>query len=443
MGEQERAAKPDAARADEAPAMARLHIWQIQAVRDSLVILTIIGLIWAGYAMRAVTVPLLVALGLAYLFEPLVAALTRRFQASRPTVVAGLIFTIGVVVLLSLAVLIPLAIGQTFRLVDDVREGRFQGTLLRLKEVVPASYRDDLERAIHWINPPATEPSDRAVVPASTQAAVATPDETLNDLAVRQIVREELANERAREVTPQPTSSLLGFVQRSSETMFGFLGTLITFGFLAFLIPFYFFFFSIWFPRVVNFCRELIPPKNRARTLELLGKMDRAIAGFVRGRIVIASVMGVMFAIGWMLCGVPYSIVLGLVVGVFSLVPYLVGIGLPLAIGLLAVQQLGLPEAQRMTWWAIILWPSVVYVIVQVIETYILTPVIAGKATNLDPVTILVAVLAGGAVAGVYGMILAVPVAACLKIVLTEVVMPKLRAWSRGEVEDPLPIRRR
>ena len=51
----------------------RLHVWQIQAVRDVLFVGAVVFLVWIGYAMRAVTVPLLVALGLAYLFEPLVA----------------------------------------------------------------------------------------------------------------------------------------------------------------------------------------------------------------------------------------------------------------------------------------------------------------------------------------------------------------------------------
>ena len=69
-----------------------------------------------------------------------------------------------------------------------------------------------------------------------------------------------------------------------------------------------------------------------------------------------------------------------------------------------------------------------------------LTPVIAGKATNLDPVTILVAVLAGGSVMGVYGMLLAIPAAACGKILATEVLLPKVRAWTKGEARDPLPI---
>src|SRR4029434_10057930 len=79
------------------PPLARLHVWQIQAVRDLLVIGFIIALIWAGYAMRAVTVPLLVALLLAYLFEPLVAWATQRLRTSRPVVVAGLLLTVGFV----------------------------------------------------------------------------------------------------------------------------------------------------------------------------------------------------------------------------------------------------------------------------------------------------------------------------------------------------------
>ena len=68
------------------------------------------------------------------------------------------------------------------------------------------------------------------------------------------------------------------------------------------------------------------------------------------------------------------------------------------------------------------------------------TPLIASKGTNLDPVTILVAVLAGGSVMGVYGMILAIPAAACAKIIVTDVLMPRVKAWIKGEAKDPLPI---
>jgi predicted PurR-regulated permease PerM len=236
--------------------------------------------------------------------------------------------------------------------------------------------------------------------------------------------------------------SILEMVRRGINVAFAVIGEIIAIGLLAFLIPFYFFFFSVWYPSVVKFGSELIPPDRRERTVDLLKKMDRAVAGFVRGRIVISLIMGVMLAVGWQLVGVQYAIVLGFVIGFFSIVPYLGGVGIPAAIGLLWLGQAGENEGERMAWYMIIFWPCLVFALVQVVETYFLTPVIAGKATNLDPVTILVAVLAGGAIMGVYGMLLAIPLAACIKILFMEVLLPRIKMWSRGDAEDPLPIER-
>jgi predicted PurR-regulated permease PerM len=137
--------------------------------------------------------------------------------------------------------------------------------------------------------------------------------------------------------------------------------------------------------------------------------------------------MAVLYAIGWMFVGVPYAILLAIVVGAFSLVPFLGLVGIPVAIILLALAQLDLPEAQRVAWWGVLLWPTLVFAIVNGLDGWVLTPIIAGKATNLDPVTIFVAVLAGGSVLGAYGMLLAIPVAACIKILLSDLVIPKLK----------------
>jgi predicted PurR-regulated permease PerM len=136
-------------------------------------------------------------------------------------------------------------------------------------------------------------------------------------------------------------------------------------------------------------------------------------------------------------------VVLGLVIGLFCAVPYLGVVGVPVAIALLGFKELGQPAGEAMAWWGILLWPTVVYAIVQTVDGYVLTPLIAGKATNLDPVTILVAVLAGGSIMGVYGMLLGIPVAACVKIAFTDVMLPRIRAWSAGEASDPLPLKRR
>lgn len=431
------------------PPAARLHVWQFQAVRDVLVFGAFIGMIWAGYAMRAVTVPLLVALVLAYIFEPLVARLTRNPKTSRPLVVGGLLVTVGLLFILALTFTIPLVVGQTVQFVENLRAGRFRNTIIQAQEFVPEQYRGNYEKAVRWLVPDLASPTADGMAAATAPAtgADSRPDSSLalpnalSEERIRDIVRQELAEQRVEPAAPMgSTVSVMGLVRGGGEAALSLLGTVAQLGLLAFLIPFYFFFFSVSYPAVVRFGRSLIPVTNRTRAFELIAKMDRAVAGFVRGRIVISALIALMLAIGWMICKVPYAIPLGLLVGVFSIVPYLAGVGIPLAVGLLALSQVELPPEQRMVWWAIILGPVVVYIIVQVVETYIFTPLIAGKATNLDPVTILVVVLAGGSVGGVYGMILAIPVAACAKILITDVLLPRIKQWVKGEAEDMLPI---
>jgi predicted PurR-regulated permease PerM len=461
----------------------RLHLWQIQALRDAMVIAAVVGLVWLGYAMRSVTVPLLVALMLAYLFEPLIVWACKRYNARRPVIVAGLVLSIIVTIVLVIAIAVPLIVGQTMQMVRDLRSHRLEYSLISLRQKVPEVWIEQYDAAAESLTdlmgaryrPPMPRTSEAAVAPSTTQAdgaAATSPVEgepadgaapadaiALTDLEIRELVRTEVERQLAQRdallaatapaIDPAAHTPGLGAGAASSiwrisrstvGAIAGFLGQVLKIGFLFFLIPFYLFFFSLWYPQIVAFVGELIPRDRAPRAVELLGKMDRVIAGFVRGRIVISIIIGIICAVGWTLCGVPYAIVLGLMTGIFSAVPYLGFVGLPIAVLMLWVNQLGEPPNLRMSWLAIIGWPTLVYVVMQILETYIITPTIAGKATNLDPVTILVAVLAGGSVGGVYGMLLAIPTAACLKILLTDVLMPRVRLWVKGRAEDPLPL---
>src|SRR5690242_14508995 len=85
-----------------------LHLWQIQPVRDALVIAVAIGLVYLGSRLSIVTVPLLLALLLSYLFEPLVERATRAGRMKRKAVAAGIIL------LIALLVVVPVSIGATF-----------------------------------------------------------------------------------------------------------------------------------------------------------------------------------------------------------------------------------------------------------------------------------------------------------------------------------------
>lgn len=389
--------------------VSKLHLWQIQWVRDSFLILSIICGVWLGYAMRDITIPLLVALLLAYLFEPLVSFLehNKKFPLGRIPIIVGLLTIITTFVLVVLVLTVPMVISQTSSLVGDVSSGKIRSQLEQATEkYAPEDMKDEIQQTLAFL--------------PSGNNGIAT---TITDASV-----------------PEGDNDLMKIARQTGDVALNVLGSIIRFGILAVLIPFYFFFFSLWFPDVVSFAKSLIPDGGRAEIESLVTKMDAAVAGFVRGRIVIAAVMGCVLAVGWMIVGVPYAILLGIGVGVLCAVPFLGLVGIPLSVGLLFLEQLGLSEESRMAWWGIIVWPTLVFAFVQALDGWVLTPLIAGKATNLDPVTIFVAVLAGGSVLGAYGMLLAVPVAACIKITIQEIVLPNIRAWAQGEAKDPLPF---
>jgi predicted PurR-regulated permease PerM len=386
----------------------KLHLWQIQWVRDLLLFVIIVCSIWLGYAMRDITVPLLVALLLAYLFEPLISFLADhpKFPLGRIPVISGILLLMSAGLLIVLAVTIPLVISQTSSLVHEVQDGHLRAKLEQFNEkYVPEDIREEVSQSLAYLPSEITNGDDTVVKEGDKENA-----------------------------------NLFSIAKTTGGVALGLVGRAISFAILIVLIPFYFFFFSLWFPKVVEFAKGIVPDRGKNNTFSLLTKMDAAVAGFVRGRIVIAFIMAVLLAIGWLIVGVPYAILLGIGVGILCSVPFLGLVGIPVSIGLLFLDQLGVPEADRMLWWGILLWPTLVFAIVQALDGWLLTPLIAGKATNLDPVTIFVAVLAGGSVLGAYGMLLAIPVAACIKILIQDRLLPKIRAWARGDADDPLPF---
>jgi predicted PurR-regulated permease PerM len=287
-----------------------------------------------------------------------------------------------------------------------------------------------------------------AASPQQQAKAEPGPAPALDEARIRAIVRDELDRHERK---PAPA---VGGIAHTGWTMlgyvFGFLGGVGGAGLFLLVMGFCFVYFSVSFPRVQAWFAELVPKAGKSRTLDLLARMDQVVSGFVRGRIIVAGLVGLIYALGWTLVGVPYGFLLGLAVGLCSLIPYLAAIGLPMAWLLLVVELVGAQERGGMyfigegggaaiSWWRVLLFPALVNVVAQLLEDYVLNPAIQGKATNLHPATIMIAVIAGGALAGLYGMLLAIPVAACLKILMDESIMPHIRQWLAGRREDPLP----
>ncbi|ADJ27991.1 conserved hypothetical protein [Nitrosococcus watsonii C-113] len=78
----------------------------------------------------------------------------------------------------------------------------------------------------------------------------------------------------------------------------------------------------------------------------------------------------------------------------------------------------------------VVIWPSLVYGIVQFFDGWLVTPWIQGRSLNLGAITVVIIVLIGGTVGGLYGLLLCIPMAACAKILFTELILPRFYQWT-------------
>ena len=148
------------------------------------------------------------------------------------------------------------------------------------------------------------------------------------------------------------------------------------------------------------------PAATLERNRQLVREMYDAISGYFTGLLLIAALAGFAATIMMAIVGIPYSIPLGLVVGIFGLIPY---IGATLAAVLVCLVALFTSPTA-----AIIM--AIYFIIYQQVENNILQPVIQGRSTDLSPLIVTIAILLGTTLAGLFGALVAIPVAACIKV---------------------------
>jgi predicted PurR-regulated permease PerM len=148
-----------------------------------------------------------------------------------------------------------------------------------------------------------------------------------------------------------------------------------------------------------------IPLKYRRKAVAMTREMRREISGFWRGQLMISGVVGGLTALGLLIVGVPAWLLLGLLMGLLEMIPY-VGPFL----GAIPVFLFSLPLG-----WGRVTWAIAVVVLVQQLEGGMISPYLMSGATRLHPVTVLLAISAGGLVGGVVGMLLAVPVVVSMR----------------------------
>lgn len=473
------------------------HLWQIQPVRDLLVIAAIFGFFWLGYKLSVVTVPLLLAITLAYVFEPLIKKATKVEWISRQGAVAGII---GLTVLV---VVVPLTIGLSFAAIqgvqlagdlatqtaaikaaidnpdDELIQSRVQGRIpewirdmildARERELERQQEFDKLNGPVREDGSPVSEPPPDETSPdpgavgspadgSDAGGVVAPPEgETTSDEAKpSEKLSEAKKSTRVKRLPDdgftEAMQVVLSWVERNAtavsqralqtgatafEAFVRTVTSVIYVGFTLFLTAFFFFFISTGYGKFLSFSGKFIPEEHREMTLHLLREFDKVVSGFIRGRLTIAFIQSIVFSVGYWIIGVPAPVLLGVAVAVLSIVPYAALVGIPVSIGLLWLEdRTGIRGSLLWTLGA----PVAFYFIGQALDDYVWTPMIQGKSTGMDTPTILFATLAGGALMGVYGLLLAIPLAACLKILLQEIFWPRFQEWIAGKRPDFLPI---
>jgi predicted PurR-regulated permease PerM len=151
-----------------------------------------------------------------------------------------------------------------------------------------------------------------------------------------------------------------------------------------------------------------LPRRGGGTVREQAWRIDEALSGFIRGQSSVCFALGAFYAVGLTIVGVQFGLVIGVIAGLISFIPYLgASIGLVLGVGV-ALAQYGLAAEPAMA--------VGVFLVGQTLESYVLTPRWVGDKTGLHPVWLMFALMAGGALAGFTGLLVAVPVAAAVRV---------------------------
>ena len=194
---------------------------------------------------------------------------------------------------------------------------------------------------------------------------------------------------------------ITGFLSKGAA-VFSLLGLLI-------ISPVVSFFLLRDWDLIVERVNNWLPKKEAPTIRRLAGEIDSALAGFVRGQTLSALTMAVLYGIGWSLAGLEYALVLGLIAGILAYVPFVGALFAALIAMLLGIGQFGLEFMPLMQ-------VFMVFVVVQIIEAAFLTPHLIGSRVGLHPVWVLFAIFAGGEVMGFVGVLLALPMAAAIGV---------------------------
>ena len=335
-------------------------------------VLVLIGLLWLVWPVFSMLVG---SAAIAYLLDPVVDRFERRGMSRAAAI--GLIFLTGVIGLTVAALVVVPTVAEQFA-------------------VLSHNIADYLSRANALLAPGA------AWIEAKTSVHV-----PIDPLEIQAMLPDLV-----KKISPDARASIQGYITGAFSSGLGLVLKIFN---LA-LLPIFTFFLLLDWDRIVAAVDELVPPRYRDPVRRVAREVDLRLGGFVQGQITVALVLAVLYSIGLRLVGIDLAYLVGISAGLLFVVPYLgTVIGIVLSV-VLAILKFGFDGH--------LLGVAAAFAIPQAFESWFLTPRIMGDKVGLHPMVVMVSLIVGGNLLGVWGMLVAIPITATLSVVLSE--------WIRG-----------
>lgn len=336
-----------------------------------LTLLVVVMVVWIAVQLKELVVLLVLGYFVAYAIDPILAALQKRGLSRVVAVFTVFAGFCGAAALLAFTT-IPTVLDEFKRLSEnlnhyiEVGKGRVGPVLEGLREYLPQSLRDS-----HDV---------REVIAALPGMFSNVSGDTLKGIG----------------------RAVLGTIlQGYSITL-----TVVNIA----LLPFIVYYLAVDMPQIQRFFLDVFPITKRRKVAEICGELDRYVSAFVRGQVLVCTVLFVLYAIGLGFLGVDLWLLLAAISGFGNIVPYvgfLSGICLSSLMALVTFQD-----------FIHVVYVWIVFAVVQALEGTVVTPRILGDSVGLSPLVIILALFAGGQLGGLLGLFLAVPAAAALRVLV-------------------------
>ena len=340
--------------------------------------------VWVLVTAKSAFIPLVAGWALAYLTMPLVSKIGTRVKSHRTAVAIAMTLVLG---LASLAFTLSAPVIEAeIRVLGELAKEATQPESSLWNKLKGLDKNGVVEG---WI---------RSVTEDEIETFV------LDDIDVKQMVGEALN---------QTLRAFRGVLGGAKAALGWLLTMMLTVVFWVFLLLDYQRFRGSW--------HGYIPSAWRETVVSFIGDLDDALRLYFRGQVLIASIVGLTFAIGFSLIGLELGFLFGLVVGALNLVPYLQVVAIPPALVLATLTALQSEASVG----AMMSWTLAIFAVVQLMQEVVITPKVMGEATGLRPVVILFAVLLWGELLGFVGLLLAIPLS-CVGL-----------TWYKRAIEPP------